>query len=103
MRFPYRFLRASVVAGLLAAAAIVAANCGTPMTSPGSTPTPTPTPTPAPPPTNPPKITAMAASTARVDANGQITLTATVEDPDTPVDQLVYAWTATPAHGTFSG
>ncbi len=101
MRFPYQCLRASVVAGLLAAGAIVAANCGTPMTSPGSTPTPTPTP--APPPANPPKITAMAASTARVDANGQITLTATVEDPDTPVDQLVYAWTATPAHGTFSG
>ncbi len=59
---------------------------------------------PPPPPVNtPPTVQSVTASAARVDAGGQINLTAVVTDAETPIDQLTYQWSASPANGTFSG
>ncbi len=52
--------------------------------------------------TNPPRITAITAPT-RAEVNDQVTVTATVEDDDVPVDQLQYAWSATAGPVTGSG
>jgi hypothetical protein len=56
----------------------------------------------------PPVITAIAARGSRpnepsnfADIGEEITVTATVQDPDTPADQLTYQWSAT--GGTLSG
>jgi hypothetical protein len=49
----------------------------------------------------PPQIKSIAASDARAEVGTPITLTAAVEDQDTPVANLTYAWTA--ATGTFTG
>jgi len=65
---------------------------------------PTPTTPPAPVVTNtPPSITSLVTSAPRVDAGETLTLTATAQDPDTPVNQLAYNWSAAPLSGTFTG
>jgi hypothetical protein len=72
------------------------AGCG------GPGPQPTPQPPPPPPPVNTaPQIRSIALSATRAEAGVPITLTATVEDAETPVANLTYAWTADT--GTFSG
>lgn len=57
---------------------------------------------------SPPVVTAIVARGSRsnepsnfADIGEEITVTATVQDPDTPLDQLTYQWSAT--GGTFSG
>lgn len=49
----------------------------------------------------PPVIRSLTASDARAEVDSPITLTATVEDAETPVANLTYAWSA--PTGTFSG
>lgn len=89
-------------AAIALAAAIVVAACG------GSGPvTPSPNPgggngggvTPAP--NTPPVIKSLAISDTRVEAGTPVTVTAVVEDLETPVANLTYTWTADT--GTFSG
>jgi hypothetical protein len=85
--------------------ATAAASCG------GSTPN-TPTPTPGgggnggggvtPPPNTPPTVKSVTASDTRVEVGTPVTLTANVEDLETPVDNLTYGWTF-PATGSASG
>jgi hypothetical protein len=93
-------LRASLAAGFLLAVAAAASGCG------GSTPAgPTPpikTPPPALPNT-PPVITSLTLSSPRVEAGEDVQVTAVVEDSESPLDQLAYDWSATPASGVFSG
>ncbi|HYT74584.1 MAG TPA: hypothetical protein VEL79_07545 [Vicinamibacterales bacterium] len=52
-------------------------------------------------PNTPPTIKSIAVSDTRIEVGTPVTLTATVEDAETPVDNLTYQWTA--ATGTFSG
>jgi hypothetical protein len=88
--------------GLLAIVCLLAA-CG------GSTPGPGPTPPPPPPPANSmPVIEGITAQGRRerqparfADVGDTIDVSATVRDTETPVDELVYQWTATA--GTFNG
>jgi hypothetical protein len=60
---------------------------------------------PSPPPVNntPPTITSLTVGAARVEAGDDAVVTAVVADAETPIDQLTYDWSATPANGTFSG
>src|SRR4051812_5812341 len=89
--------RARVYLAGLFAFAIVASACS------GSTPTaPKPEPTPQKP-NAPPVITSLSVANPRVDADGEVTVTAVVEDAETPVDQLSYQWSATPVNGEFTG
>lgn len=77
---------------------IVAAGCSGPMTPilPGPIdPGPTPTPN------NPPRIVSLVVSAERVEVGEQVTLTATVLDDETTVDDLKYEW-AVPS-GTIVG
>jgi hypothetical protein len=94
------------VGSLLAlVAALVIAACG----SPSVTPSPNPgggnggggVQQPPPVVNNPPQIKSIAASTTRVEVGTPITLTAAVEDTDTPLGNLTYTWSA--ETGTFSG
>lgn len=50
-----------------------------------------------------PVITSLTVANPRVDADGEVAITAAVEDAETPVDQLSYQWSATPANGEFTG
>lgn len=88
----------------LAVTIAVAAACsdGTPMPAPSD---PQPPPAPPPPVVNnaPPTITEIRTSAPRVDADAEIEVTAFVKDDETPIDQLTYAWSASPAAGTFAG
>lgn len=90
-----RRLRATFAAALLAI--LSTAGCG----GPGAGPTPPPPPPPPPPVNTPPVIRSLSASDARAEADVPITLTAAVEDLETPVANLTYTWTADT--GTFSG
>lgn len=79
----------------LSAAVLLSAGCG------GATPS---APTPPPVVTNtPPVIASVVTSEPRVDAGDTVQVTATITDPETPVDQLAYAWSATPVNGAFAG
>ena len=63
---------------------------------------PGPVPPPPPPPVNaPPTIESIALGTERVEVSEEVTVTATVRDPETAVGDLQYAWSA--EGGTFSG
>jgi len=83
-------------------AAVVLASCGG-----GST---QPTPNPGgggnggqqPTPNTPPQIKSIAVSDTRIEVGTPVTVTAVVEDAETPVSNLTYAWTST-APGAFSG
>jgi hypothetical protein len=88
-----RVLRAALIACLIAIAVYA---CGGPSAGP------TPPPPPPPPPANtPPQIKSLTASDARAEVDIPITLTAVVEDAETTVANLTFAWTADT--GTFSG
>jgi hypothetical protein len=50
-----------------------------------------------------PNITALTLAAPRVESDEEVAATATVEDAETPVDQLLYAWSAKPVNGTFTG
>jgi hypothetical protein len=50
-----------------------------------------------------PVISSIAVNTPRVEADQEVIATAFVSDAETPLDQLTYQWSATPANGTFSG
>jgi hypothetical protein len=74
---------------------VLAAACGTPTG---------PTPPPPPPvvgPATPPVIRAITVPTSRVEAGQAIAITATVEDAETPLNQLLYQWSA--SAGTITG
>lgn len=63
-----------------------------------------PTPPPPPPVINtPPNVTAVTANAEVIEAATELSVTASVTDAETPVDQLTYTWTATPAGGEFIG
>ena len=80
------------------AAAVVVSACG------GSPTVPSPPPPPPPVVNNtPPTISGIRASAQRVDADKEIEVTAVVQDAETALDQLTYAWSATPTGGTFTG
>lgn len=83
---------AAALLGMLAVA-----GCG----GPGTGPTPPPPPPPPPPVNVAPQIRSLTASDARAEVDVPITLTAVVEDAETPVATLTFAWTADT--GTFSG
>ena len=61
--------------------------------------------TPPPPPVNntPPTISSLTLNASRVEAGENAVATATVQDVETPVDQLQYDWSASPVNGSFSG
>jgi hypothetical protein len=68
-------------------------------------PTP-PSPPPPPPPVvvnAPPTIQSITTSSPRVEATEEVQVTAVVQDAETPLDQLTYTWSASPAAGTFTG
>lgn len=95
-------LRRMLACGLVAAAAAALfAACG------GSSPS---SPTPGTggggggvigPPNTPPTIRTIVASDSRIEVGSPVTLTATVEDAETPIANLAYTWTAD--NGTFNG
>jgi len=100
-------MRSRLMMIALVAAVAAAAGCGGTPTRPApvtSSPAPTPTPTPTvPKPNEAPIITSLTTSSPRAEEDNEVTVTASVEDVDTPVDQLTYAWSATPVNGTFTG
>jgi hypothetical protein len=84
-------------------AAIFVCACGGSSNSP--TPVPQPS-SPGPPSSGPsvnlaPVVESISASSDHVEVDNEITLTATVKDQETPVDQLKYEWKA--AAGSFTG
>ena len=96
-RFP---MRGRSLASLFAGAMIWTVACGGSSTTPSS---PTPTPQPQPTPNAAPTIVSLTASSQRVDADAEVTLTAVVQDAETPLDQLTYQWSSTPIGGDFIG
>jgi len=85
----------------LAVAVVMTAACsGNPTQPTASTPGQINTPPPAL--RTAPVITALSIS-PRVEAEDDFALTATVEDADTPLDQLRYEWSVSPSRGTFLG
>jgi hypothetical protein len=85
-------------AGIMAMALLAAACGGSP-----TTPKPQPDPPPIPKPNEVPVISSLKVGAPRVDADGEVTVTAVVEDLETPLDQLTYQWSATPVNGEFTG
>jgi hypothetical protein len=51
----------------------------------------------------PPQIASLTSSSPRVEAEQEVTLTATVTDAETNPSQLTYAWSVSPAGGLFTG
>src|SRR3954470_9390695 len=90
-------MRLSTIAALVVATIAYSSACG------GSTVSPTPTPQPPPTPNAEPVIVSLTASGPRVDADADLTLTAVVQDAETPLDQLTYQWSSTPIGGDFIG
>jgi hypothetical protein len=82
-------LVAATLAGLLAA------GCG------GSPVAPPPPPPPPPVVNQPPRIESVTVQKERMEVGDEISVTALVSDPETPLDQLTYEWQADA--GTFSG
>jgi hypothetical protein len=54
-------------------------------------------------PNDAPVINSLTTASPRVEADQEVVVTATVQDDITPIDQLVYEWSARPVNGTFSG
>ena len=91
-------MRGGALVVLVAGAMIWSVACGDSSTTPSS-----PTPTPQPTPNTPPTIVSLTAGSQRVDADAEVTLTAVVQDAETPLDQLTYQWSSTPMGGDFIG
>jgi hypothetical protein len=85
-------LRRLASASFAAAVLSLLARCGGSPTAP-----------PPPPPNTAPVVRSVTASAAQVEAGQELTVTAAVEDAETPVDQLRYTWMADPAGGSFEG
>ncbi len=78
-------------------AVLLLSTCGGGPAGPGPVPPPPP-----PPPVNaPPSIESITLGTERVEVSEEVTVTATVRDPETALGDLQYAWSA--EGGTFSG
>ena len=92
-----RLLRSLTAAACVLGAGALVATCGggpsSPSPSPGDG-----NPLPA---NTPPSVKSITASAARAEVGQPISLSATVEDAETPVDSLTYQWTA--SNGTFAG
>lgn len=92
-RYNRAAMRSTLAVGLLL---VWSAACGSPTT-----------PTPPPPggqpvgPATPPVVHSIAVPTARVEAGETVTITAVVEDAETPLDRLTYKWNA--SAGTITG
>jgi len=86
------------LAGLLIAS-LLSSSCNSSPTGP------TPPVKQPPPPANntPPTIQSMSVGSPRVEADQEVSVTAVVQDAETPLDQLTYTWAATPIAGSFSG
>jgi hypothetical protein len=85
------------------AAVVLACACGGPTTpSPPQTSTPPVDPTP-PRANDAPVIDSLTSDSPRVEADGEVTVTASVQDAETPLDQLSYQWSAAPVDGAFTG
>jgi hypothetical protein len=87
----------------VAATAGAAALALIPLACSENTGSPTP---PTPPPVvvnTPPVIQSITVSSPRVDASDDVQVTSVVQDPETPLDQLTYTWSASPDIGTFTG
>src|SRR4051812_3189672 len=94
---PSRFtIRSWLISSLFVAAVAWSSACSD--SKPPTSPTPTP-----PPPNAEPVIVSLTASGPRVDADADLTLTAVVQDAETPLDQLAYQWSSTPIGGDFIG
>jgi hypothetical protein len=78
-------------------AVLLLSACGGGPAGPG----PVPPPPPPPPGNAPPTIESVTLGTERIEVAEEVTVTATVRDPETPVGELQYAWSA--EGGTFSG
>jgi hypothetical protein len=87
-------MRAWAAAGTLAFASL---SCS------GNPSSPTPSPSNATVTNTPPVVQSVTASASRVEADQELQLTAVVQDAETAVSDLTYAWSATPLPGTFSG
>jgi len=104
MRASYHFLRRSPVVGVLAIVMFATARCSSTPTTPSQQPPAMQPPLQQPPATNaPPTITSLTSSGPRVEADEEVQLTASVQDAETPIDQLVYDWSAKPVNGVFNG
>lgn len=90
-----RHLRLGALAACLTV--LLAGGCG----GPGTQPSPPPGNNPPPPVNTPPQVKSIALSETRAEVGTPLTLTASVEDAETPVGNLTYAWTSDT--GTFSG
>lgn len=97
--------RAQSTFALVLAAVVLASACGGPTTPTGPRQIVSPPPVdPTPPkPNDAPIISSLTASSPRVEADGDVTVTASVQDAETPLDQLSYEWSATPVNGEFTG
>jgi hypothetical protein len=87
--------------GLAMTAFVITASCSGNPTQPTAS-------SPAQSPVTPPMIRTAPAITSlsispRVEADDDVSLTATVEDADTPLDLLQYEWSVAPSEGTFIG
>jgi len=80
--------------------ALIAAACDTPNQSIAPT---APSLSASPPANAPPAIRSLSTNAPRVEADDTLTVVAEVDDAETPVDQLVYEWSASPMPGRFSG
>lgn len=92
-----RHLRASAAVAFVAV--LIAAGCGGPGTQPS--PPPGNNPPPPPPVNTAPQIKSITLSETRAEVGVPLTLTASVDDLETPAANLTYTWTADT--GTFSG
>jgi hypothetical protein len=50
-----------------------------------------------------PVVNSLTTSRSRVEADQEVVVTARVQDDVTPIDQLIYEWSAKPVNGTFTG
>jgi hypothetical protein len=90
-----RSLQSCVLGALAVLALSLLTACGGSPSSPGPvTPPPGGGGPPTPTPNLPPVIESISASTDRVEVGTDVTLTATVKDIETPVDQLKFVWQA---------
>jgi hypothetical protein len=97
--------RAQATLQRVIAAVVFGSACAGPTTPTGprqivSTP---PVDTTPPKPNEAPVISSLTTNSPRVDADEDVTVAAVVQDAETPVDQLLYQWSATPVNGEFTG
>lgn len=77
---------------------LLASACGSTPAQPAPPPVVTP-----PKPNEAPVITSLTTASPRVEAGEEVAVAASVEDAETPIDQLSYQWSAAPVNGEFLG